>query len=560
MKKRISMIISALLLFSLLIIPVNAAETLSDVSISAVKQSGSRPDSNDKIGVTLSVKNFNDSAIRNVQISVETPSQSAVTVVGNAGPFSYSFDAGGIVNHSFEVFVPRNVSGGNFPMVMTMKYTDSNGTASTVYRNFSVTVDYDGESDISASSSLLSKITVDRVTQNVVNPGANGSTIQMTVNFLNRNNVNVNNIMVSMEPTSSSSFMLIDQYGPFPLSLAKTKTGSISLKLYVSPNVIGGRFPLRLKLSYVDELGIESTAYRDISVLIDRGLGMGGIAYGASETPCLVVSEIDTGGTHVTGGNDFNLKFKVENKSTSVSAKNVLVTVVSDQNVFLPANGISNQIYIDSLPAGGTQEVSILLRAGSNIPSDLYAVNITLDYADPLNNSYRALDIIGVSYMQEQRLYIEGFDTPETAKINTTIPLTISYKNLSAYDMINMRIVVSGNLQDKQKTISLNDLKSGNVGSAVCYITPTLEGKQNYNISVYYDVKNGEKYSVVAKDFTINVTSSSILPTSDADVVDDPGHSGTPSLQIIALIALAIVVVLGGGFAYYYFVMRKRFK
>lgn len=196
------------------------------------------------------------------------------------------------------------------------------------------------------SESLLSKVKVCSVYQNTTNPSSN---LSVTVIFTNGNATPLSGITVSLKEMPDQVLSLVSAIAP--VSIGAGSSAGIGLSLAPSANILDGYYPLDLLLTYMDNNGVTVMAEKRIPILIDRTPSLpenqktGG-------NPRIILDSYDIGADQVYSGEEFDLTYTLINMS-GAAVNNMLLTLSSDSNAFIPTTGMSSQFFIDGIGPGG---------------------------------------------------------------------------------------------------------------------------------------------------------------------------------------------------------------
>lgn len=265
--------------------------------------------------------------------------------------------------------------------------------------------------------------------------------------------------------------------------------------------------------------------------------------------PRILLSDIHTSNEPIAG-EEFNLYYTLNNISDS-ELKNILITFNSLNYTILPANGISNAQFIETIPAGESISGDILLRSSLTLQSGLYPIDISLEFEDPQNNIIKSQELISVLITQPYIFDVENISIVETAYMNEQIPLTIRYANNGSDNIKNLSFVFEGeNIPAPQKNLLVGDIEAGYSGYVDCEISFNDVGEQTLSISYEFDTSDGVQEHVLIEEGKINVISSSAdygIDNDIADVVTERQDQGTFDIGLVVsllLVTLSIVVFI----------------
>ncbi len=421
-----------------------------------------------------------------------------------------------------------------------------------------VPVDSDGRA-------LLSKVVVSGVSQSTKNPD---NTMNVTVDLKNYSAKDMHDVMVGVGGLSSNTVSLTKTFGPFRTDLGAGGTGSVNFTLYVSPEIIGGNFPITLTLTYVDDSGTAVIVDRSISILVDRGIGITGSQSSVLSTPRIYVGSYSIGADKVFGGDEFELTYTLLN-SGATTVKNILLTMSSDSNAYTVKTGVSNQFYIGEMAASGSYTGKITLRANNTLKSGTYNISFAIQYESMINTPYTTAALINIPMEQEQVLSIGHIKVPDAVVVGNKTLLNVSYENPGTTNIKNLVMQLSGDIPDNEKTTLIGTVKAGSTGNIDQYITPQITGSREIQISFSFEDADGNSYTTATRSVTLNVlTNQSAAPTADSNspavVTDGEAQTGTQQVEglnsywVYFIIAGAVVLAAAALIAWRFLNARKK--
>ena len=391
------------------------------------------------------------------------------------------------------------------------------------------------------AESYISYISVSGIKQSALAPDEQ-DTLDVTLTLENNGSTAIQRMIVSLEGYSYDSFMPVDDFGPLITSIGARETTDINFKLYVSPHLVGGRFPLTLKIISSDSFGYTDTIYRNVAIHIDRELNVIGRVTSSLSKPRILLTNVDYGSTFVVAGDEVVLKYTLKNISKEVLTKNILVSFTSDRDIFMPSFGSTNQDYIPEIPPEGTYNGMFRLRSRPESINDLYTAIFTVEYEDPLNSVYRTQEAISIMVTQEQLLIVDDIPAPDSLRVNHPHNFSIRYKNSSRRPMEGLTMTVVGNVRENGTVIQLDNLKAGGSGLIDQLITPISTGTQE--ISFIFSVENA--YEQISTEITKDV-----ILTVEEVVSEQPPTGQTtspnnlPSNRVIINSRMMIYIIIG---------------
>lgn len=504
-----------IMLFAALITPIYAAgqtglALLSKVVVADVEQSTSNPD--ETIHVTVTLKNLNPRAMKEVMVGVSGLSADTLSLTNTFGPFSVDLEANSSGSVSFDLYASPEIKEGNYPLELTLTYVDTevNGFSNdyyTVSDTRSISVMLASKIADAAPKIIVASYTIgaDRVT--------GGANFEMAFTLQNTSTaVALTNAVLSF--TSEDN--------------AYTPVTGASNQLFIGDIAAGGSYTgkLKLKANNALESGIyilnfsfqyQDAAHKTYTSEAGIGIQLVGVTTDEIASPKVIVSAYDIGAGQVFGGDSFEMTLELKNTSTD-AATNVLLSFVSDANAYISAPGMPNQLYVGSIAAGESYTGKISLKANNALDSGTYNLNISIEYQDTFSNEYTSATNVSIPLERKQNLSIKSIKLPDTIIVGTKALLNVSYENPGQNDLKNLVMTLSGNVAENEKTVSVGTVKAGSTGNVDQFITPERVGSQELKVSFTFEDSAGNTYTTPEKTMTLNVQA-----VSNTAVADDAG-------------------------------------
>lgn len=262
----------------------------------------------------------------------------------------------------------------------------------------------------------------------------------------------------------------------------------------------------------------------NIFVFIPKVAAAPDTSYTANEIiPRIILTKYDIGANKILGGSSFDLIYTLRNTG-STDVRNILVTLQSDSNAYVPIVGKSNQIYIAEIAAGKEYSDKIKLSANSVLLSDMYNITFFMQYQDRSNTAYTTTAQINFPMEQQQKLSINDLNFPQTCVNGSRALLNVSYKNPGKTDLKNVSMKLNGDLSTDEKKVDIGTVTAGTSGYVDKYITLQKSGTQTISISFTYEDADGNVFSTDERNVSVLVKDGDLGSTA----VDNAANS-TPS-------------------------------
>ena len=294
---------------------------------------------------------------------------------------------------------------------------------------------------------------------------------------------------------------------------------------------------------------------------------VGGGSSAGTSVPRVIVTGFSTEPGEVRAGSNFKLIVHLKNTSSRTGVSNLLFDLqapssgteaAAEAPAFLPASG-SSSIYLDSIPAGGTKDISIELNARADLVQKPYSISMSMKYEDSAAAQYEAQSSLAIPVTQEARFEFSDIQImPDTAEIGEEANITCSIYNLGRVKMYNVKVGFEGDAIEGQE-LFLGNLESGATGMVDGIVTALAESyeENNCRLVLSYEDDAGN-VTETKQEFTMTVTqpADDMVMEDDFPVMDEEEPGGHTGL-IIALIA---GIVLAGGTAAVVIIRRRKKK
>ncbi len=229
-----------------------------------------------------------------------------------------------------------------------------------------------------------------------------------------------------------------------------------------------------------------------------------------SPIPYIIVDSYSYGGTSVTAGDEFTLKLKLRNTSTTNSLVNIVMNV-SPMGVFSMASS-SNTMYINQLQAGSMIEREVTLKAGmTKVTDDEDANSIDIKFT----YQYAGTDVKRLETGSSSESITLPVDFPDrfelgvpeqddTAYIGEDYYISVPMVNKGRSGVYNLTAFVRGDgLKNPGQTQYIGNLNAGTESSADFSLQYLEPGDYSGEIVVTYEDANMNPKEMVS---AFNVT------------------------------------------------------
>lgn len=251
--------------------------------------------------------------------------------------------------------------------------------------------------------------------------------------------------------------------------------------------------------------------------------------------------EVEEGILHA--GEEVTLKLAVKNTSSLADAQNVIITYDAANDMLFPVYGEDNQVYLGTIAAGKTKEVSISLMVSKNYSADFAKLNVEFDYASAgtLVNNNVTLNI--PTYVSGM-LSSESVIVANNATVGTNSLVSIRCKNGGTTDISDVKLVITGNVDEESREITLPIIGAGKTCTQDYYVRFTESGIQTLQVAYEYMDAQGTVYTVDGGEYKVNVTTSPVSSESNVVMVGQTSGISTIMMQIVLLFIAAVAIII----------------
>ena len=266
----------------------------------------------------------------------------------------------------------------------------------------------------------------------------------------------------------------------------------------------------------------------------------------------MIVTGFSTNPENVNAGSDFKLTVHVKNTSKTTAVSNLLFDMqapsagtdaAAEAPAFLPSSG-SSTIYLESIPAGETRDISIDLNARADLVQKPYSIAMSMKYEDGNAAQYEASSSLAIPVKQAARFEFSDIElSPDSIQVGEEANLTCNIYNTGRIKLYNVKIKFSGD------GISGKDVFVGNVDSGA---TGTIDGMlmgesevpagSKCKMTMTYEDESGKSFTA-EKEFEMEVTP--VMDDDDTTMVGavEEEEKSTPIIPIVVVVIVAAVVI-----------------
>lgn len=377
-------------------------------------------------------------------------------------------------------------------------------------------------------------------------PRVEGGNVYLAVPILSSGTLKDQGLRVSLDlgDTQGNPFIIKNYEKDVYLQQVPVNGGSGAMECYMAAFLLelsaeryNGSYPVVVKASAEDEAGNGIT--QDFTVYVTITDGKDPNAEPPADEPVqepeeppvfapkVMVQSCRFSKPDIQAGDEVTAEITLVNTSRTQNVRNMTITVSVPSEQFTLMEE-SDTVYIESLAAGETTEVSWRLAVNAAAPEGQYALSLAMDYADDKGNSYTGGGKAMVCVKQPLSMQFDPPAIPSQVQVADVIEVSVQAMNLGRSKVYNVRAVIEADGLTPQGTIFIGDVEPGtmasgttqvNVGSLTEGVNPygTTEG----TVTFYYEDEAGAEQTEAV---TFQTTVSSPFSGDPVTQEDESGQ------------------------------------
>ena len=337
---------------------------------------------------------------------------------------------------------------------------------------------------------------------------------------------------------------------------------TVPYSMMVRENVKSGFFPIHYLVTYREEEGGEfSDPVDKVFYVRVKGKDDDELSADAGEQDRtksrIIVDSFET----IPAGQPFELRVRMKNASSDVSASNIMFTFASEEventPIFTSESG-STSVVVNNMAPGATADLSMVFKAAPTAEQKSYRMTIQEQYDSPEFKNAKEEVKIALPVKQEPRLNTSTIDVmPDAVEVGSETNVMFGINNTGKVILYNvMARFEADSIQPADAYVgNIKPGETGNVDTMLTAIAPTTDdGKVKIIIS--YEDENGV-VSETEKEMLLNVSEAFSDDGMDGmdgmdngmDADADAAQAGgagriAPMLVIAALVGAGVGVVV----------------
>ncbi len=460
----------------------------------------------DEFVLKAKLQNVGDATASNIRVSVEnTESDNIIKNFYTDNIKIADMKQNGSREVEIPLFVDAAASGNLNKLSIKFIYTDSLGVTYTNTKTLYLKVKAQAPDPEKVSSIVISD-----VKQSPSRPVAGGD-LAVSFDFENKGNADITELKISLENITGSTFIPVNTEPYIYIEkLTAGETRRITIPLKVSDDVPEGLNKLSVKYSYKGGAG----EIVDIPVLdVQNDLG-------SKSIPKVIISNYEADVPELRAGSSFNFTFDLYNTHSSVSAKNITVTVTQVDNVFSPTKG-SNSFFIEKIAPGESVQQTLEMKVKSDTKTGTYKLHIDVEYEydgiEPKENGEIGytrpydLNLQAVENARPVVDYVNVYSYDGNVIVGNPAFLSFEFYNMGKSPLNNVVATVEGDFTKADGNMYfIGNVMEGSSMYSEFEVIPNMEGMAKGVLKIAYEDSNGDEV-IFTKEFEYMISGMPIF-------------------------------------------------
>lgn len=266
-------------------------------------------------------------------------------------------------------------------------------------------------------------------------------------------------------------------------------------------------------------------------------------------TPRLMVTDYKTNVDDIYPNQPFQLTVHFDNTS-KVALSNIKVTLSSEENRFVPSEGVTSA-FIETVAAGEGTDLTFSLQPIAGLLEQTYSVTVKTEYENGKGESFTSEDSIYLPITLEKRIAITDLMLDkESAQIGDMVELSANVNNMGECTLYHVFASVEGdNVTENESYIG--NIEAGKSGSLDVLVKADVvsEGDHvNNKVILTYEDQAGKSYET---EYEFRIKVDEPIYTDLEKIKEEKDASGI--VKTILMVIVFIIIVVG----VVYFIMRR---
>lgn len=321
-------------------------------------------------------------------------------------------------------------------------------------------------------------------------------------------------------------------------------------------DAVTGYKKLTFEVSFTNANGEIENGTLELYVYVD-GKKSGG---NTQSVPRVIVTGYTTEPETVHAGEAFTLKITLQNTSKDTEVGNMKIEFEATESgtddkvtsaSFIPESG-SNTMFLDSIPAGESKEITIDMTAKSDLAQNSYQLGMSIDYEDDSANAFSTSSSLSIPVKQDAKFDVSSVEVmPSRLTVGSEANVMFSIYNTGKTSLYNVTVSFEAASVSGGDTFvgNIEPGATGNVDAMLAGAALT-EDDGTVKIKIRYEDVNGEA-STEERTMTLMVeedTYDDVLDDMMPEEEEESGGFGAVKFLLIAVVLIGAAIAAVTGF------------
>lgn len=272
--------------------------------------------------------------------------------------------------------------------------------------------------------------------------------------------------------------------------------------------------------------------------------------------PKLIIESYELENNNIVFGDETTLHVTLKNMSKTHSENEVLVSYSSNAEV-VPAEGYSNQFYIESIAPQETVKIALPVSVISS-KTGYITISFALRYAiadEELKQVINNTTFITIPIVTGGELEIDNVNVANTAVAGSKAIVGVSYSNSSKETIESAKLILE--YDGKTEEISIGSIEGNKNGYVEGYISFENEGAQSVRVAVEYTDVAGKTVELNQGTYFVNVTAKKDVNSGNSQNSNNNSEQTRSGVTDTVLLLVLVIILICGLFGLLYSRKKK---
>ncbi len=254
-------------------------------------------------------------------------------------------------------------------------------------------------------------------------------------------------------------------------------------------------------------------------------------------TPKIGVEKYEVSYEKIVPGENFTLKILLKNYSHTQAADDVIVDISNPKGV-APVYGTTSQVYVGSLAAGASKEISLDYNSGTNITGDNLDFQVIIQASQTQNSV-----VLRVPVGSDSPFSIIATNVPGTAMVNDVVTATVTFKVIGDENVSNVAMSLKANGAEIVNNV-IGIMTPGSTKNQTLVFSLAEVGNYALDIGMTYVDNLGQSQFVPIGSTTIFVTENVGVKPNDVPVnIGNEQNNQNSNILLMGVCGILILVL-----------------